>query len=72
MYAGMVVHHQEGIRAGRRVNRPGHDHENHGQYDRGNGNPKPGTKDLVTEDADRGTPQMTPEQCARLGRLGIG
>jgi len=67
----MVVHHDERIRACRRVNCPGHDHENHRQYHRRNGNPKPITKHLVTGYADQGTPKMTPEQCAGLRRFGI-
>jgi len=70
-YTGMVVHHDERIRPRRRVNCPGHDHKNHSQYHRRNGNPKPITKNLITEDTNHSTPQVTPEQCAGLCRLGI-
>ena len=67
----MVVHHDKRIRPRRRVNCPGYDHENHGQYHRSNGNPKPITQNLITEDTDHSTPQMTSEQCAGLCRIGI-
>ena len=57
----MAVNYEERICPRRRMNGPGRHHKYHRQRDCRGGNPKRIAKNLKTENADQGAPEMSSE-----------